>query len=113
MSMFNDTSWGSKDNKKECESSAREEGDGRQGRRLGETSCELRVSLWMRMKRTQTETQDPMRSLTEVSQCRGSQLRTLRHKATSQEGVMNFMRLFNNLEGVGTVQKTTPEALRK
>ena len=34
---------------------------GRQDHHLGETSCESRVSLWMRMRRTQTETKDPMR----------------------------------------------------
>ena len=33
----------------------------------------IEVSLWMRVRRTLTETKDPMRSLTEVSQCCGSQ----------------------------------------
>ena len=37
----------------------------------------------------------------------------LEYKATIQEGVMNFMRLFNNLERVGAVQKTIPEELKR
>ena len=51
---------------------------------------------------------------TEVSQCCGSQPRTLEHKATSREGVMKFAPLFvpylSSLERVGTVQNIIPES---
>ena len=50
------------------------------------TDCESRVSLWMRMRRTQTDTKDPMRSSTEANQWCGSQPRTSSTRVRSKKG---------------------------
>ena len=51
-----------------------------------ETDCESRMSPWMRMKRTQTETKDPMRSSTEASQWYGLHPRTSSTRLQSKKG---------------------------